>query len=70
MCVLWRSQKGQHNYLQCGFRRRYCGRAGCARTDLLAVCGEEWIDAKTAGILEEIANEAKKRRHQVEVLAF
>lgn len=33
-------------------------------------CGEEWIDAGTARILEEIVNEAKKRRHEVEVLAF
>ena len=33
-------------------------------------CGEEWIDAQTAHILEEIVNEAKKRHHQLEVLAF
>ncbi len=33
-------------------------------------CGEEWIDAQTAHSLEEIVNEAKKRHHEVEVLAF
>ena len=33
-------------------------------------CGEEWIAAQTAHVLEEIVNEAKKRHHQVEVLAF
>ena len=33
-------------------------------------CGEEWIDAQTAHVLEEIVNEAKKRACQVKVLSF
>ena len=33
-------------------------------------CGEEWIDAQTAKVLEEIVNEAKGRASQVEVLSF
>ena len=33
-------------------------------------CGEEWIDDKTAKDLEEIVEQARKRRHQVEVLTF
>lgn len=33
-------------------------------------CGEEWIDAQTARVLEEIVSEAKKRTCQVEILSF
>ena len=33
-------------------------------------CGEEWIDSQTAIVLEEIVEQARKRRHQVEVLTF
>ena len=33
-------------------------------------CGEEWIDDQTAKDLEDIVEQAKKRRHQVEVLTF
>lgn len=33
-------------------------------------CGEEWIDNKTARKLESIVEEARKKQHQVEVLAL
>ena len=33
-------------------------------------CGEEWIDDKTAGELEDIVAQARERRNQVEALAF
>ena len=33
-------------------------------------CGEEWIDAQTAQVLEKIVNDAKKRAYEVEVLTF
>ena len=33
-------------------------------------CGEEWIDNKTAQQLERIVKEARKKGHQVEVLAL
>ena len=33
-------------------------------------CGEEWIDSQVAHALEEIVEQARKQRHQVEVLAF
>ena len=33
-------------------------------------CGEEWIDDETARDVEEIVEQAKRRRHQVEVLTF
>ena len=35
-----------------------------------AQCGEEWIDDQTAKDLEDIVEQARKRRHQVEVLTF
>ncbi len=33
-------------------------------------CGEEWIDHQTAQKLERIVDEARKKRHQVEILAL
>lgn len=33
-------------------------------------CGEEWIDNDTAGRLQMIVEEARKQRHQVEVLVL
>jgi YgiT-type zinc finger domain-containing protein len=33
-------------------------------------CGEEWIDNKTAKELERVTEEAREKRHQVEVLAL
>lgn len=33
-------------------------------------CGEEWIDNQTAQKLEQIVEEARKKRRQVEVLAL
>jgi len=33
-------------------------------------CGEEWIDAQTAHVLEQIVHKARKRACQVEVLSF
>ena len=33
-------------------------------------CGEEWIDAATARQLEQIVNDARARRLQVEVVAM
>ncbi len=33
-------------------------------------CGEEWIDAQTARRLEQVVEEARKKHHQVEVLAL
>lgn len=32
-------------------------------------CVEEWIDSQTAKHLEEITQNAKKQKHQIEVLA-
>lgn len=37
------------------------------RATVCSQCGEEWIDEATAGQLEEIVNEARARRLQVEV---
>ena len=37
------------------------------RATVCSQCGEEWIDDATAGQLEEIVNEARTRRLQVEV---
>ena len=33
-------------------------------------CGEEWIDNATSAELERITNEAKAKRHEVEVVAL
>ena len=33
-------------------------------------CGEEWIDSKTAKQLESMVSEAKKRKHELEVVAL
>jgi len=33
-------------------------------------CGEEWISDQIAQRLETIVEEARKKQHQVEVLAF
>ncbi len=33
-------------------------------------CGEEWIDNETAGRLQKIVQEAREKRHQVEVLVL
>jgi YgiT-type zinc finger domain-containing protein len=33
-------------------------------------CGEEWIDNKTAGELEMIIEDARKKHRQVEVIAL
>ena len=33
-------------------------------------CGEEWIAPDTASKLEELTEQARKKRHQVEVLAL
>lgn len=33
-------------------------------------CGEEWIDDQTAKDIEGIVEQARRRRHQVEVLTF
>ena len=33
-------------------------------------CGEAWIDNLTAQKLEQLTQEAKKRGHQVEIVAF
>jgi YgiT-type zinc finger domain-containing protein len=37
------------------------------RATVCSQCGEEWIDNETARQLEEIVNDARKRRLQVEV---
>ena len=37
------------------------------RATVCSQCGEEWIDDATAGQIEEIVNEARTRRLQVEV---
>ena len=37
------------------------------RATVCSQCGEEWIDEATAGQIEEIVNEARTRRLQVEV---
>ncbi|MBI3989142.1 MAG: type II toxin-antitoxin system MqsA family antitoxin [candidate division NC10 bacterium] len=33
-------------------------------------CGEEWIGAETARELERLVDEARQKRHQVEVLSL
>ena len=33
-------------------------------------CGEEWIDADTAKSLEKLANEARERKSQLEVVTL
>ena len=33
-------------------------------------CGEEWISNETAQQLELVVEEARRRKHQVEVLSF
>jgi YgiT-type zinc finger domain-containing protein len=33
-------------------------------------CGEEWIDNKTAQQLETIVEEARQKKHQLEVLSL
>ena len=33
-------------------------------------CGEEWIDNKTARQLESIVEEARQKKHQLEVLSL
>ena len=33
-------------------------------------CGEEWIAPETASKLEKLTEQARKRRHQVEVVAL
>ncbi len=33
-------------------------------------CGEEWIDNKTAQLLEDIVVEARLKKHQLEVLSL
>lgn len=33
-------------------------------------CGEEWIDNKTAQQLENIVEEARQKKHQLEVLSL
>ena len=35
-----------------------------------AQCGESWLDDETAGNLKRTVNEARARRHQVDVLAY
>jgi len=40
------------------------------RATVCSQCGEEWIDNATASQLEEIVNEARLRRHEVEVTAL
>jgi YgiT-type zinc finger domain-containing protein len=33
-------------------------------------CGEEWISPEVARKLEEVTDQARKRRHQIEVVAL
>ena len=40
------------------------------KAKICAQCGEEWIDNKTAKELERITEEAREKRHQVEVVAL
>jgi YgiT-type zinc finger domain-containing protein len=40
------------------------------RATVCAQCGEEWIDDSTARRLEQVVNEARLQRRQVEVTAF
>ena len=40
------------------------------QAEICVQCGEEWIDNQTAQRLEKIIEEARKKRRQVEVLAF
>ncbi len=40
------------------------------RAKICAQCGEEWIDNKTARELERITEEARAKRHQIEVVAM
>ena len=40
------------------------------KAEICQQCGEEWIDNSTARELERIVDEAREKRHQVEVLAM
>jgi len=40
------------------------------RATICSQCGEEWIDDTTARRLEQLINEARMRRREVEVTAF
>ncbi len=40
------------------------------QAEVCVQCGEEWIDNETAQELERIVEEARKKGHQVEVLAL
>ena len=40
------------------------------RATVCSQCGEEWIDDATARHLEQIVNEARAGRREVEVMAF
>ncbi|MEI7732200.1 MAG: type II toxin-antitoxin system MqsA family antitoxin [Verrucomicrobiota bacterium] len=40
------------------------------RATVCSQCGEEWIDDGTARRLEQIVNDARTRRHEVEVTAM
>ena len=40
------------------------------RATVCSQCGEEWVDDATARQLEQIANDARKRRLQVEVADY
>lgn len=40
------------------------------KAKICSQCGEEWIDNKTAKELERITEEAREKRHQVEVVAL
>lgn len=40
------------------------------KAQICVQCGEEWLDDKTAEILESIVEEARTKQRQVEVLAL
>lgn len=40
------------------------------KAEICTQCGEEWIDNATAQELEKIVDEAREKRHQVEVVAM
>ncbi|MCL4512123.1 MAG: type II toxin-antitoxin system MqsA family antitoxin [Bacteroidetes bacterium] len=40
------------------------------KAEICTQCGEEWIDNATARELEKIVDEAREKRHQVEVVAM
>jgi uncharacterized Zn ribbon protein len=42
----------------------------CSTAPICSQCGEEWIDDATARQLEEIVNDARARRLQVEVASM